>query len=68
MPLSRDLPDPGIKPESLTSPVLAGRFLTTVLSGKVKSQVLTSNVVPSPCSPSLLTSGPKVKNVVRMCT
>ena len=24
-----DLPDPGIEPESLTSPVLAGRFFTT---------------------------------------
>ena len=27
--LSRDLPDPGIKPVSLTSPRLAGRFFTT---------------------------------------
>ena len=26
---SGDLPDPGIKPASLESPVLAGRFLTT---------------------------------------
>ena len=26
---SRDLPDPGIKPVSLTSPRLAGRFFTT---------------------------------------
>ena len=26
---SRDLPDPGIKPTSFTSPVLAGRFFTT---------------------------------------
>ena len=25
----QDLPDPGIKPESLTSPALAGRFFTT---------------------------------------
>ena len=25
----RDLPDPGIEPESLTSPALAGRFFTT---------------------------------------
>ena len=29
-----DLPDPGIKPESLASPTLAGRFFTTALSGK----------------------------------
>jgi len=28
-PLPRDLPDPGIKPEPLTSPALAGRFFTT---------------------------------------
>ena len=26
MPSSRDLPDPGIKPASLMSPVLAGKF------------------------------------------
>ena len=29
MPFSRDLPDPGIEPASLMSPVLAGRFFTT---------------------------------------
>ena len=29
MPSSRDLPNPGIKPMSLTSPALAGRFFTT---------------------------------------
>ena len=29
MPSSRDLPNPGIEPASLTSPVLAGRFLTS---------------------------------------
>ena len=28
VPLSGDLPDPGIKPASLLSPGLAGRFLT----------------------------------------
>ena len=28
-PTPRDLPDPGIKPESLASPALAGRFFTT---------------------------------------
>ena len=29
-----DLPDPGIKPESLVSPALSGRFFTTAPSGK----------------------------------
>ena len=29
-----DLPDPGIKPESLTSPALAGGFFTTEPPGK----------------------------------
>ena len=29
MPSSRDLPDPGIEPESPMSPVLAGGFFTT---------------------------------------
>ena len=29
MPSSRDLPNPGIKPLSLMSPALAGRFVTT---------------------------------------
>ena len=28
-PLLGDLPDPGIEPEALTSPVLAGGFFTT---------------------------------------
>ena len=28
-PAPGDLPDPGIKPTSLTSPTLAGRFFTT---------------------------------------
>ena len=28
-PLSRDLPNPGVKPMSLTSPALAGRFFTS---------------------------------------
>ena len=31
LPSSRDLPNPGIKPVSLVSPALAGRFFTTVL-------------------------------------
>ena len=29
VPSSKDIPDPGIKPESLMSPTLAGRFFTT---------------------------------------
>jgi len=29
-----DLPDPGIKPKSLTSPALAGRYFITAPSGK----------------------------------
>ena len=33
-PSSRDFPDPEIKPASLTSLALAGRFFTTELSGK----------------------------------
>ena len=33
-PPPEDLPDPGIKPMSLTSPALAGGFFTTVPPGK----------------------------------
>ena len=33
-PTPGDLPDPGIEPASLVSPALAGRFFTTLLSGK----------------------------------
>ena len=33
-PAPGDLPDPGIKPVSLASPKLAGRFFTTVPPGK----------------------------------
>ena len=29
MPSSKDLPDPGVEPESLMSPALAGTFLNT---------------------------------------
>ena len=29
LPIPGDLPDPGIKPESLASPAVAGRFFTT---------------------------------------
>ena len=34
VPIPGDLPDPGIKPKSLASPVLAGGFSTTVPLGK----------------------------------
>ena len=34
VPIPGDLPDSGIKPESLASPVLAGGFSTTVPPGK----------------------------------
>ena len=35
-PAPGDLPDPGIEPASFASPVLAGRFFTTVPSRKLK--------------------------------
>ena len=34
IPTPGDLPDPGIKPSSLASPALSGRFFTTVPTGK----------------------------------
>ena len=33
-PTPGNIPDPGIEPESLVSPALAGRFFTTEPSGK----------------------------------
>jgi len=36
-----DLPDPGIEPTSLASPALAGRFFTTVPTGKPVATVQT---------------------------
>ena len=53
-PFSRWSSDPGIKPASLTSPALAGRFLTTSATWKVTYHVLSSFV------PRLLDSGPKL--------
>jgi len=35
LPFPGDLPDPGIKPVFLTSPALAGRFLTIAPPGKM---------------------------------
>ena len=40
-PPKGNLPDPGIKPKSLGSPVLPGRFLTTGLQGKSLNLLLT---------------------------
>ena len=37
-PTPGDLPDPGVEPESLASPALAGRFITTQPPGKPFSQ------------------------------
>ena len=39
-PAPGNLPNPGIKPTSLASPVLAGRFLITVPPGKPCYQLL----------------------------
>ena len=36
-----DLPDPGIEPESLTSPALAGGFFTTRATWEIQSLQLT---------------------------
>ena len=38
-PTPGDLPDPGIKPESLVYPALAGRFFATVLPGKPRNDI-----------------------------
>ena len=43
VPFSRDFPDPGIKPASLKSPALAGRFFTTSTTGKPTSGVGSTN-------------------------
>ena len=39
-PTPGDLPNPGIKPESLAPPVLVGRFFNTVPPGKFKADIL----------------------------
>ena len=48
-----DLSDQGIKPESLTSPALAGRFFTTIatLEARVKVKVLVAQSYPILCNP-----------------
>ena len=45
-PPARDLPDPGIKPASLASPALAGRFFTTEPPGKPSLGYLLSVLLP----------------------
>ena len=45
-----DLPDPGIKPESLKSPVLAGRFFTTTTTWE--AQTLATRVIVTVAVPS----------------
>ena len=48
-PLPRDLPEPGIKPISLTSPALAGGFSTTSTTYEVQS--VSCSVVSNFCNP-----------------
>ena len=38
-PISGNLPNPGIKPKSLLSPALAGRFFTTSTTREAPSQI-----------------------------
>ena len=61
VPFSRDLPNPGIEPTSLTSPALAGEFFTTSTTWEACSSLFLTAVFPgapqsllfSPgCSPS----------------
>ena len=40
LPTPGDLPDPRVKPESLASPLLAGRFFTTVPPGNPLDQII----------------------------
>ena len=44
MPLSRDIPDPGVELTSLVSPALAGKFFTTVSLGRPKKAESDSNI------------------------
>ena len=69
-PPSGDLLDPGIKPKSLTSPALAGRFFTTSATWEALSPTCKSTFsyiflpppsfffLPSLCSPSILPISP----------
>ena len=43
-PSPGDLSDPGIEPESLTSPALAGRFFTTSATWEIYVEIVNSNL------------------------
>lgn len=49
---SRDLPDPGIEPESLMSPALAGRFFTPSAACEALILLLTPGCLGFPAHPS----------------
>ena len=55
-PPSGDLPNPGIKPVSLKSPTLVGRFFTTVLPGKPRILQKDLWKAPSLHVPKIITS------------
>ena len=63
-PIAGDLPNPGIKPASLASPALAGRFLTSGPPGKpVTDYRGLSNPHTTPCSaPKTSLPGPSCKD------
>ena len=50
-PAPGDIPNPGIKPMSLTSPALAGGFFTTSATWKAWSYVSVALCNPLDCSP-----------------
>ena len=52
-PPPRDLPSPGIEPEFLTSPALAGRFFTTssTWEAQINALVLVAQLCPTFCDP-----------------
>ena len=56
-PTLGDLPDPGIKPESLVSPVLAGRFFITAPPVKPLNVPSYSLLLFLPFQPYCLSSG-----------
>ena len=47
-PIPGDLPDPGMKPASLASPAMAGRFFTTVPPGKPEGTMLRAKCPEGP--------------------
>ena len=50
-PTPRDLPDPGVKPESLASPALAGGFFATVLILNTAAAAKSLQSCPTLCDP-----------------